>query len=166
MSKKKYDTKDPILVIVKRGRNGRGYTIAPVEDAANPAMCGEKEEMGEILEEMLNDEGQPRVNLQDLLASSPPVDDHDVEPEGEPDGEPDGEGDDEDWEEGEDEDGDEPPAGSGGILDGVAGSDDPAETLLVNIFHRVIKGGQDMSSKPRGSRTRTRRRRTSGGKKK
>lgn len=159
MSKKKYDTKDPILVIVRRGRNGRGYTVAPVEDASNPSMCGAKEELGDILEEMLSDEDQPRVNLQDLLTSSA-SDDRAGEDEG--DGEVDG--DDGDWEDGEDED--EAPAGNGGILDGVAGSDDPAETLLVNIFHRVIKGGQDMSSKPRGARPRSRRRRSPSGKKK
>jgi hypothetical protein len=153
MSKKKYDTGEPILVIVRRGRKGRGFTIAPVEDASNPAMCGTTEELGEVLEEMLNDEEQPRVNLNDLLAEAAP---ERAAPDDEADEEED---DDSEWAGEQDEEEEE---GEGGIFDGVAGSADPADTLLFNIFSRVVKGGQNISSKPRAPRSRTRRRRPSG----
>ena len=100
------------------------------------------------------------VNLNDLLSetaapdSEAPISDADAS-----DSDSD---DDEDW----DEDEDESEPGEGGIFDGVAGSADPADTLLFNIFQKAVKSGQKMSSKPRAPRARTRRRRYSGKKSK
>lgn len=164
MSKKKYDTSEPILVIVRRGRRGRGFTIAPVEDASNPAIVGTKDELGEVLEEMLNDESQPRVNLDDLLSESAAPSAREDDSRASDDREADDESDDEDDEDLDDDEDVEP--GEGGIFDGVAGSADPADTLLFNIFSKAVKRGQEMSSKPRAPRTRTRRRRAKTGKKK
>jgi len=146
----KYDTNEPILVLVRRGRKGRGFTVAPVEDASNPAMCQDKEELGEVIEEMLLDENQPRVNINELLsAAGAPSDSEDPEDDEEEDGYED-----------EDEDEDEP-QGQGGILDGVAGAEDPADRLLFNIFSAAVTKGQQLSSKPR-KKPRARARRSSG----
>ena len=62
-----YNTLEPILVLIRRGRNGRGFSVAPVEDLANPALCADGNEMGEVIIEMLNDTNQPRVDVNSLL---------------------------------------------------------------------------------------------------
>ncbi|MHC4433927.1 MAG: hypothetical protein ACYTBS_18965 [Planctomycetota bacterium] len=161
MPKKKYDTSEPILVIIRRGRRGRGFTVAPVEDASNPAMCGSKEELGEVLEEMLDDEHQPRVDINQLLAAASGEDPLPQDDCGSDDG---AEDPDEEYEDGDEdeeyEDDDEEPAGEGGIFEGVAGSEDPADRLLFNLFSAAVTKGRDMSSKPRKPRSRRRRRRT------
>ncbi len=157
MSKKKYDTSEPILVIVRRGRKGRGFTVAPVEDASNPAMCGTIEELGEVLEEMLNDEYQSRVDLAAMLSAGM---EGSESPRGRApeEGEPEYDDGDEDEDEDEAEGGEE----DGGLFEGVAGAADPADQLLINVFSWAAKKGQSMSSKPRAPRARTRRRRPSG----
>jgi hypothetical protein len=144
---KKYDKDEPILLIIRRGRKGRGFTVSPVEDISNPAACLTAEELGETIEEMLNDESQPRVNIKDLMAAAdgdPPEAD-----------EPEGEGDDEEEEGDYDEDEDEEDEG---IMSGVADAQDPVDKFLFNVFARVVKKGQGMSSKARKPRARKRRR--------
>lgn len=153
---KKYDKNEPILVLIRRGRKGRGFSVSPVEDISNPAVCQTSTELGEIIEEMLDDEGQPRVDLKELMAAatSDARDDRDDrDDDGDDDGD-DEEYDDEDEEEGEEEE-DE------GIMSGVIGSEDPADRLLLNVFSSLVNKGRSMSSKPRKprSRTRTRKRR-------
>lgn len=64
-----YNTLEPILVLIRRGRNGRGFSVSPVEDLANPALCADGNEMGEVIIEMLNDTNQPRVDVNSLLGS-------------------------------------------------------------------------------------------------
>lgn len=150
----KYDINEPILVLIRRGRKGRGFTVCPVEDISNPAVCSGAPELGEVIEEMLNDETQPRVDVNDLLNAS-------SEPEPEPGpsqkrrakAEPEPEEDEYD-----DEDDEGEPQGSGGVLDGVAGSEDPAAQLLINVLHGAMSKGRQMSSKRARVRPRTRKR--------
>ena len=138
----KYDVNEPILVLIRRGRKGRGFTVCPVEDISNPAVCASAGELGEVIEEMLNDEEQPRVDVNELLqAASDPGVAAEPEPQKsrakskqEPEPEP-------DPEEDEDEEEDD------GIFAGVAGSDDPATALLINFAHSALAQGRKMSSK-------------------
>lgn len=134
----KYDTNEPILVLVRRGRRGRGFSISPVEDIASAAICADEKEIGEVIVEMLDDENQPRVNINDLLnAATEPPPRSESEPEDEDD-------DDEDDDEDDEDEGD---AAEGTIFEGVAGSEDPADRLLFNIFSSVVRKGQSMSSR-------------------
>lgn len=134
----KYDVNEPILVLIRRGRKGRGFTVCPVEDISNPAVCASASELGEVIEEMLNDEEQPRVDVNELLqtASDPRVAEPETQKSGmnsEKDPEPESEADDE-----EEDD---------GIFAGVAGSDDPATAILINLAHSALAQGRKMSSK-------------------
>jgi len=136
----KYDTSEPILVLIRRGRKGRGFSISPVEDLSNASACATAADIGEVIEEMLDDESQPRVNINELLRASTenvPVAADSSNDDG-------------------DDDDDEPSNGGGngrasedgdGIFDGVAGSDNPADRIMFNIFSSVIKKGRDMSTK-------------------
>lgn len=64
-----HDTSEPILILVRRGRNNRGFSISPVEDISNAAIVSNETEIGEVILEMLNDPNQPRVNVNDLLSA-------------------------------------------------------------------------------------------------
>ena len=133
----KYDTSKPILVLVRRGRKNRGFSVAPVEDISNAAVCADEKEVGEVIIEMLNDEEQPRVDVNDLLAAAAGDSS-------------DSESDDEDDEEGDDEDDDD--ATKGTIFEGAVGSADPLEQVLFNVMARAVRKGQNMSSsRVRGS---------------
>lgn len=132
----KYDVNEPILVLIRRGRKGRGFTVCPVEDVANPAVCTDSKDMGEVIEELLSDESQPRVNVNDLLNAAK------SEPASSAGSQEDEDEDDED----EDDEGDEE-EGEGGIFDGVAGAEDPAGQLLINVLSGAMNQGRKMSSK-------------------
>jgi hypothetical protein len=147
MPKKKYDITQPILVVIRRGRKGRGFTIAPVEDSSNPAMCQTKEELGEVIEEILDDDEQPRVDLEEMFAAS-----HGEGADPGSDRESESDEEDDEYDDVEEE-------GEGGIFDGVADSTEPADQLLINLFSWAANKGRNMSSKPRKPRARARRRR-------
>lgn len=66
----KFDTTEPILVLVRRGRKGRGFSVSPVEDISNASACLDEKELGETIGEMLDDPNQPRVNVGDLLSAA------------------------------------------------------------------------------------------------
>ena len=150
MTKKKNDTSEPILVLIRRGRKGRGFTVAPVEDFSNPAMCQTSAELGEVIEEMLDDEDQPRVDMDQLLASASGAGDRAAAGD---DGSEEEDVDDEDYDDedydDEDEDEEEGDGGQGGIFDGVAGAPDPADRLIFNLFSAAVSKGRSMSSKPK-----------------
>ncbi len=132
----KYDTSKPILILVRRGRKNRGFSVAPVEDISNAAVCADEKEVGEVIIEMLNDEEQPRVDINDLLAAAAGDSS-------------DNESDEDDSEEDDDEDDDDDDEGDpaeGTIFEGVSSADDPADRILFNIFTHVVKKGQNMSS--------------------
>ena len=131
----KYDTNEPILILVRRGRKGRGFSVASVEDVSNAAPCSDEKEIGDVIKEMLDDVEQPRVNIHDLLAAAA--------------GNPPGavsQSDDEDEEEDEEE-GDEDPH-EGTIFEGVMGSGEGAgDRLLLNIVSGLVQKGKSMSTK-------------------
>ncbi len=54
------DINDPVLVIVARGRKGRGYTVTPA-DSDTPYPCMSAEDVGEAIIEILDDPEQARV---------------------------------------------------------------------------------------------------------
>ncbi len=61
MSEEKHNTDDPILIVVKRGRKGRGYIVTPA-DNDSPSPCMSAEDIGECIIEILDDEDQPRLS--------------------------------------------------------------------------------------------------------
>ena len=143
----KHDTSEPILVLIRRGRKGRGFSISPVEDIANAAACATTAEVGEVIEEMLDDENQPRVDINELLQAatggpqkpkSKPSAAHDDAEEDE---------DEDDDEEDDDEEEEHPSSGSGSILDGVAEAKDPADQIMINLLSWGVNKGRSMSSK-------------------
>jgi len=144
MSAKTYNTEEPILILVRRGRKGRGFSIAPVEDASNAALCADENEVGEVIKEMLDDPEQPRVNMSDLLAPAPTSRQETAE-----------EADDEDEYEDEEDESRDPHEGT--LLEGTCGSADPVDAILFNVFQRVVQKGQSMSSKRIRSDVRPRR---------
>jgi hypothetical protein len=142
------DTKEPILVLIRRGRKGRGFSASPVDDLANPAMCADASELGEVIIELLDDPKQPRVNVQELLNAA-----QDEAPSGDDRRDDNGHDGNEDEEDGEEEE------EEGGIFSGLRDAEDPADQFLINLFSAAVNKGRDLSSKPRKSRARSRRRR-------
>jgi len=149
-SDRENDTNQPILVIVRRGRRGRGFTVAPADDATNVEPCQDESELGEAIREMLDDPNQPRFDpsaLGDEEDDEPPRrrsrnrvqvrDDSDDE----------------------DEDEDEQPRG--GLIDdlmtGVGDNGrDPTDQLIMNIGSRLLRAGQNMSTSGKARRKRSR----------
>jgi hypothetical protein len=70
MSEEKFDKSQPILVMIRRGRGGRGFLISPVDNVLEVAACADAGEIGELIVEMLDDEKQPRVNIDQLLKNN------------------------------------------------------------------------------------------------
>ena len=127
----KSNTNDPILVLVRRGRNGRGFSVSPVEDASNAALCADDKEIGEVIVEMLDDPNQPRVDVNELFAASAPrgatqeVADYEDEDEEEDDYE------------------DEEEDGASSIL---SGEGDIGDRLLLMGLTSILDKGRKMSS--------------------
>lgn len=145
----KNDINEPILILVRRGRKGRGFSVAAIEDVSNPAACADEAEVGEVIKEMLDDVEQPRVNINELLAAGAGV-----PPGG---AAASSESDDDEFED-DDEDGD---PHSGGLFEGVtAAGEGGTERLILNGLAMFAQKGRDMSSKRvrRGGRLRTRKR--------
>ncbi len=86
-----YDVNEPILILVRRGRGGRGYLVAAVDDAANPFPCVDDVEIGKAVIELLDDPKQPRFDERQLED----LDDNEEELEGEAEAEGDDDGDEE-----------------------------------------------------------------------
>lgn len=59
--KKTYDTNDPVLIVVRKGRNGKGYIVAPA-DSDHLCPCMSEEDLGFAISEIINDENQPRLS--------------------------------------------------------------------------------------------------------
>lgn len=169
MSADKYDINQPILILVRRGRGGRGFLVSPVDSPTDVAACASTSEIGEVVLELLDDEGQPRINVADLLRASEGGDDDDDDDEDGPKSsshpstrssvEDDDEDDDED--EGDDDDDDEDEEGEGEDENDrpwfdVRGAEDPADQILINVLHGVMGKAQKMS-KTKGRRRRRRR---------
>lgn len=63
MPKSDHDTNLPILILVRRGRRGKGFLVCAADDIDNPAPCASEAEVGEVIAEMLNDPSQERADL-------------------------------------------------------------------------------------------------------
>lgn len=63
MPKSDHDTNLPILILVRRGRRGKGFLVCAADDIDNPAPCADEAEVGEVIAEMLNDPEQARADL-------------------------------------------------------------------------------------------------------
>lgn len=128
-----YDTSEPILILVRRGRNNRGFSISPIEDISNAALCSNETEIGEVILEMLNDPSQPRVNVGDLLSAGTPR-----ASEGGAPGNHQGENSQEEEDSSEDDDDDESIHGKGDITDRI---------IMLGLSSILDKGRKMSSSK-------------------
>ena len=76
MSKEeKHDVSQPILIVVRKGRGGRGFLVSAVDKLNDISPCQDKEEMADAIIEMLEDEDQPRVDLNELQRAASEGDD-------------------------------------------------------------------------------------------
>lgn len=152
---KENDTAQPILVLIRRGRKGRGYLVSAIDDPTNAAACADAEEVGAAIVEMLDDPEQPRCDLADLQDA---VDGASGQQEsyaagrgrgGEIDGY-DGDEEDED-EEGDEEEGEEDDA----WVDSY--TSDPLERLLFKAGQKVLNKGRELSNNYRKPKRRGKR---------
>jgi hypothetical protein len=143
-----YDVNQPILLLVRRGRGGRGYLVAAVDDTANAFPCSDESEVGSSVIELLNDPKQPRFDenqLEDLeeedledSASEDVDEDDDEEPEEEPE---------------ENEDPEPDPLDELGL--------DPGEKLLFQVGTAILGKARHLSNDYRHKRkSRTSKKRT------
>jgi len=65
-NEEKHDVSQPILIVVRRGRLGRGFLVSAVDKLNDIVPCQDKEEMADAILELLDDEDQPRVDLNEL----------------------------------------------------------------------------------------------------
>lgn len=139
MSSKQHDTNEPILLLVRRGRRGKGFLVSAADDHTNPAACADAEEIGGVIEEMLDDPEQPRFDM-DALAGG------DAAPEAPATG-----GEIEEYE-GDDEDEDEDEGEADPMMSGL----DPLERLALQVGKKLLDKGREVSN---GYRRKGRRRR-------
>ncbi len=132
--KQSHDINAPILVIVRRGRNGRGYAIAPVDAPSDIAVCADSVQVGEAIVELLDDEKQVRVDLDELLNAAQEDEKEIVKDE------KGGEEEEEDEEEEEEEE-EEP----------WYRAQDPADALLIHGLSKLLEKGRKIS-RPSGRR--------------
>lgn len=133
-----HDTGEPILVLVRRGRRGRGFSVSPVEDVSNSASCADDKEIGEVILEMLDDPQQPRVNINELLAAAagaPPTRSGKTDYEDDEDDD-----EDEDDEEDDDEDDGNP------LSEVLNGEGDLADKAILWGISSILNKGRSMSS--------------------
>lgn len=76
-----YDVNEPILLLVRRGRGGRGYLVAAVDDASNPFPCVDDTEVGKAVIELLDDPKQPRFDEKQLEELEDDLDNDELENE-------------------------------------------------------------------------------------
>lgn len=89
-----FDINQPVLLVVKRGRFGKGYLVCAADDVTNPAPAATPEEIGEMVVAMLDDPKQPRfdesslsIEVEEELSqeSTTPPQEEDLEEENEED---------------------------------------------------------------------------------
>lgn len=153
MSDKTYDINQPILVIVRRGRGGRGYAVAPVDSPTDVAACADVNQLGDAIVEILDDEKQPRVDIDELMRAT------------DAGGDPESLGDEDEGDEveGEDEDGDEEEEDEEEDEDEEVPwhqAPDPAEALFIAGISKLVEKGRKMSKRSKRSRRRGRSRKS------
>jgi hypothetical protein len=168
MSADKYDTNQPILILVRRGRGGRGYLVSPVDAPTDVAACSSANEIGDVVLELLDDEKQPRVNIDEIVAmANGDAYEEDGEEEDGDEGDSskrgsrsadssDGDMDESDSDDSEDEDEDEEDEADKPWWD-IRGAEDPADQVLVNILGGVLGKAQKLSNQNKSRRRRHRR---------
>lgn len=148
MSGQKYDINQPILVVVRRGRGGRGYAVAPVDSPTDVAACADANQVGDAIVEMLDDAEQPRVDIDELMRAA---DGDSFERENEGEGESSQGKDverseqDEDEEDDDDEEDEEEPWHK---------AEDPADALLMAGLFKILEKGRSLSKRKRHRRRR------------
>lgn len=140
MADQKYNTDDPILIVIKRGRNNKGYIISPA-DNDSPCPCLSAEDIGEAIIELLEDEAQPRLDANSVGKSSQktqeaPVPGSEQKQEAAPESEP------EEAEEYEDN----PYAGQSATYESM----DPVDKAVVSGLSWLINKAKSGSAKSRG----------------
>lgn len=153
MSKKTYDINQAILVVIRRGRGGRGYSVAPVDSPTDVAACADADQVGDAIVEMLDDENQPRVDIDELMrAAEGDEEERAAPPSGKGAGadleSSDSEDDEEEDEDEEDEEEEEDAPWHR--------ADDPAEALLLTGLSKLLEKGRKLSKRTRHRRSRTR----------
>jgi len=127
-------TEKPILVMIGKGRKGRGFIVAPADSMDEPVMCMDLEQVVETLNEWVNDPNRERFDPVEM-----------------------------EEEEFEEEEEAAKKKSSGGIFD-FTGKMDPADELLFNIGNAVYEKAHSMSNGYRVRKKKSRRaRRKSGG---
>jgi hypothetical protein len=141
------DTTLPILVMVRRGRRGRGYLVSAADDPNDVAPCADADEVGAAIVELLDDPDQARFDQSQIESEPSTAESADDEQETYATGDELDEYEDDD-EDDEDEDEREP-----GLLD-VDPEGDIATQLLVNLGRATLKKGQELSNnyRKKGSR--------------
>ena len=134
-----YDVTEPILILVRRGRGGRGYLVAAVDDASNPFPCADETEMGKAILELLDDPKQPRFDERQLEERG---EDDELEDEDEEE--------DEDGEEEEEDEEEEEELVSADPFDGLGL--DPGEKLLFRIGESLLGKARHVSNDYRDKR--------------
>lgn len=133
------DTNLPILVLIRRGRKGRGFLVSAADDPTDVAACADGDEVGAAIVELLDDPDQARFdqsqveskpsgpestgNEQETYATGDGIEEYEEDEEGE-------------------EDGDEREPG---LLD-VDPEGDIATQLLMNLGRATLKKGQELSN--------------------
>ena len=59
---KSYDISQPIVFVLRRGRNGRGYLVSPLDKMNDCAPCANAHDIGEVAVEILDDPAQARFD--------------------------------------------------------------------------------------------------------
>ena len=135
---KKEDVNAPILVLIRRGRMNRGFMVSPIEDLQNPAPCSSARELGDVISEMMNDENQPRVDLNSFSNGSLEKRSSDRREYNSNANEKSN-----NYEEEESDD--------SGLFNGVSNAENPADRLVENFLGAVIRKGRSIS-KPHSSK--------------
>jgi hypothetical protein len=133
------DTNLPILVLIRRGRKGRGFLVSAADDPTDVAACADGDEVGAAIVELLDDPDQARFDQSQVESGSSEADSTDEEQETYAAGDEleEYEGD----EEGEDDEDEREP----GVFD-VDPEGDIATQLLVNLGRATLKKGQELSN--------------------
>lgn len=140
---KSHDISQPIVFVLRRGRNGRGYLVAPLDKMDDPAPCASAQDIGEVAVELLDDPTQPRFDASQKTYSE---DDHrNSETDEDWDGE---EGEEDEEDEGQEDEGSQK-SRRGSIFDGVDSSSGvPIEDqLLTNLGMGIFNWAKSTSDR-------------------
>lgn len=152
-SLREVDTGQPILIIVRRGRRGKGFTVAPADDATNVEPCSTEAELGESIRALLDDPNQPRFDPSSLDDD----DDEEEEPRRRKSRARKARSSSDDDDDGDEDDDQESGSLIGDLMNGVGDNGrDPTDQLIMNIGSKLLRGAQNMSTSGKSRRKRGR----------